>query len=277
MEIQWSLVLFTIFAGAGAGMLAFAGVGEFFNASKNSRLVAAICAVVLLIAGGISSLLHLGNPANVMAAATNLGSFSPISLELIFLGACVLVALVYLVLVARGVDSATKIVGVIGILVGVVFAYVSGHGYEVIAAKPAWATPTLTLSYLFSALALGGFLFLLLQVVFKDDAASIKKVGLIVLVVAALETIGYIAYGALTPLAENALIFWIGAAVIGGLIAAAAGVLIYMKNNQAMVYIGVLAVLIGGIAFRAVMWLAGESYLTGFFYVCEHLRGLYPL
>ena len=275
MGIEWPLVLFTVFAGAGAGMLVFAGIGEFFNASKKARFIAAICSLILLVVGGLLSLLHLGNPSNFMAAAANLFSFSPISLELIFLGLGVIVAIIYLVVVNRE-GGASKAIGVIGIIVGIIFAYVSGHGYEVIAIRPAWATPTLTLSYALSALTIGGFLFLVLQVIFKDEADSIKKVAMVVLVVAVLETILYIAYGALAPLGDSAILFWIGAVVVGGLIAAVAGLLAWMKNNQAMVYVGVLAAIIGGIAFRAVMWLAGSAFLPNFYDVAAHNRGLWP-
>jgi len=275
MGIEWPLTLFTIVAGTGAATLAFAGIGEFFGAGKKARFFAAIFALILLIAGGCISLLHLGNPVNFMSAATNLFSFSPISLELIFLGLGVIVAVIYLVVVNRE-GSASKIVGICGIVVGALFCYFSGHGYEVIAARPAWATPTLTLSYAFSALTIGGFLFLCLQAIFKDDAASIKKVGLIVLIVAVLMTILYIAYGALSPIGDNAMLFWVGAVVVGGVISVAAGVLVWMKSNVPMIYVGILAALIGGIAFRAVMWLAGSMYLPGFFDLASQSRGLFP-
>jgi anaerobic dimethyl sulfoxide reductase subunit C (anchor subunit) len=275
MGIEWPLTLFTIVAGTGAATLAFAGVGEFFGAGKKARFFAAIFALILLIAGGCISLLHLGNPVNFMSAATNLFSFSPISLELIFLGLGVIVAVIYLVVVNRE-GGASKIVGICGIVVGVLFCYFSGHGYEVIGARPAWATPTVTLSYAFSALAIGGFMFLCLQAAFKDEAASIKKVGLIVLIVAVLMTILYIAYGATAPVGDNGTLLWVGAVVIGGVISIAAGVLVWLKSNVPMIYVGILAALVGGIAFRAVMWLAGSMYLPSFFDLASQSRGLFP-
>ena len=277
MAVEWSLLLFTVIAGAGAGMLAFAGAGEFLGASKKARFISAIIAVVLMVAGGCVSLLHLGNPINFMAAATNLLSFSPISLELIFLGLGVIVAVVYIVLVNRE-SNASKILGGIAIVIGAIFAYVSGHGYEVIAVKFAWATPTLTLSYLLSALTLGGFLFLALQVAFKDEEVSIKKIALVALIVAALSTILYAGYGIAAPLGDNAILFWIGSFVVGGLITLAAAVLLYlrMKNIQVLVYVGLATALIGGIIFRAVMWLAGSTYILNFFDLGLNNRSLWP-
>jgi len=276
MDIEWPLVLFTVIAGSGAGILAFAGLGEFLGASKKARFVGAILSLILLVVGGCFSLLHLENPANFMAAAANMFSFSPISLELIFLGLGVIVAIIYLVLVNRE-SGASKALGVIGIVVGVVFAYVSGHGYEVIAVRPAWATPTLTLSYALSALALGGFLFLALQMAFKDEAASTKKTALAVLVVAILETVLYLAYGALSPIGDNAALFWIGAVLVGGVLAVVAGLLVYLKKSATtMVYVGVVAVLVGAVVFRVVMWLAGSAYLPSFFDLAANSRGLFP-
>jgi anaerobic dimethyl sulfoxide reductase subunit C (anchor subunit) len=275
MAVEWPLLLFTIIAGAGAGILAFAGLGEFLGTSRKSRFVATIASLALLVVGGLASLLHLANPANFMAAATNLFSFSPISLELIFLGLCAVVAIVYLVVVNRE-GSAPKIVGAIGIISGIAFAYVSGHGYEVIAIRAAWATPALTLSYLLSALTLGGFLFLIVQVVLKDDATCVKKVALVVLVVAALQTVLYVVYAATTPLEGAAMIMWFGGVVVGGVIAVVAGLLVWMKNMDTMVYLGALAALIGGISFRAVMWLAAIPYIPGFFDLAAQNGGLFP-
>jgi len=276
MGIEWALVLFTLVAGAGAGILVFAGVGEFFGASKKTRFIAGIASLALFIVGGCLSLLHLGNPGNFMEAAANLMSFSPISLELIFLGFGAVVAIVYIV-VANREGMASKIVGVIGIVVGLIFMYVSGHGYEVVATRFAWATPALSISYLLTSLTLGGFLFLLLQVLFKDEAAGMKKVALVVLIVAVLETIALAAYGALAPLGSSAALFWSAAVVIGGIVAIAAGYIVYMKNMEIMVYVGAGAVLIGAVAFRAVMWLAGSSYIQSFFDIAEHSRSLFPL
>jgi anaerobic dimethyl sulfoxide reductase subunit C (anchor subunit) len=218
-------------------------------------------------------LLHLGNPSNFMAAAANIFSFSPISLELIFLGLAVIVAIIYLVLVNRE-SSASKILAILGIIVGICFAYASGHGYQVIDIRPAWSTPTLTLSYALSALALGGFLFLAIQAVYKDEAAAIKKVALIVLIVTALMAVMYAAYGFVADLGDGSVLLWVGAVVIGGLLAVAAALLAYMKGNVSMIYLGLLAVLIGAIVFRVVMWMAGDPHVDPFFGLGMEQRGL---
>ncbi|MCL1890728.1 MAG: dimethyl sulfoxide reductase anchor subunit [Coriobacteriia bacterium] len=275
MGIEWSLVLFTVIAGAGAGLLVFAGLGEFFGASRKVRFMAAIIAIILLIVGGCASVLHLGNPANIMAAAFNLGSFSPISLELIFLGLSAIVAFVYLFVINRE-GGLSKIIGAIGIVVGIIFMYVSGHGYEVIETRPAWSTPVLSLSYLLTSLTLGGFLFLALQIWFKDEADAIKKTALIVLVVAVLEAIALVLYGLTAPLGNVALVFWCGAVLIGGVIAVLAAWMAYSKASLSMALLGILAVLVGGVTFRIVMWLAGSAYTPDLFELASGSRGLFP-
>jgi len=275
MSIEWPLVLFTIFAGSGAGVLAFAGVGEFFGTSKKVRSFAAIAALVLLIVGGLFSLLHLGNPGNFMAAATNVFSFSPISLELIFLGLGVIIALIYLVVINRE-GMASKILGICGIIIGVLFAYFSGHIYEIVAIRPAWAVPTLSFTYMLSALTIGGFLLLTFQILLKDEKDSVKKIALVVLIVAVLTVIMYIIYGVIAPIGDNAALFWIVAVAIGGLVAVIAGLLVYMKNMNAMVYVGILTAIAGGVAFRAVMWLSGSAFVPNLFDIAQNARNLFP-
>jgi len=277
MAIEWSLVLFTIIAGAGAGVLAFAGAGEFLGASKKARFISVILSLVLLVAGGCVSLLHLGNPSNFMQAATNLLSFSPISLELIFLGLCVIVGVVYLIVVNRG-GTVSKVFAICAIVAGALFAYFSGHGYEIIDVRPAWGTPALTFSYLLGTLTIGGFLFLSIQVALKDEAASIKKIALIVLAAAVLQTILYVVYGMIAPIGdENTMLFWGGAVAVGGALSLILGLIIWLKNNLgALAYLGLITAVVGAIALRAVMWLAGSAYLPSFFEIAEYNRSLYP-
>ena len=277
MVIEWPLLLFTVIAGAGAGMLAFAGLSEFFGASKKARFITCILAIVFFVVGGCLSLLHLGNPSNFMSAATNIFSFSPISLELIFLGLGVIVAIIYMVLVNRE-GTASKVLAICAIVVGALFCYFSGHGYEMIHVRAAWATPALTFSYALSALTFGGFLFLILQAVLKDEAAAIKKVALFVLIVAVLQTIIYVIYGATIDLGDNATLFWVGSVVVGGIVAVVAGLIAFLKSNTAagMACIGFVAALVGGIAVRAIMWLAGSMFLPSFFELGVHNRSLFP-
>ncbi|MCL2883162.1 MAG: dimethyl sulfoxide reductase anchor subunit [Coriobacteriia bacterium] len=275
MAIQWPLVLFTLIAGAGAGLMAFVGLGEFIGSGKKTRLISLVISLVLLVVGGVFSIFHLGHPANVMNAATNIGSLSPISLELLFIGICVVVNIIYLIIVNRA-GAAAKVFGILGIVFGVVFMYITGHGYSVILTRPAWANPVLALAYLFTSLTLGGFIWLIMQSALKDEAASVKKSALVVFIVAIVETIVLLVYGALAPLGSSTVLFWICAFVIGGVIAAAAGMVVYLKKNVGLIWVGAACALVGGVVFRAVMWAAGTGYIPNLLDVSINNRGLYP-
>ncbi|MDR2109268.1 MAG: dimethyl sulfoxide reductase anchor subunit [Coriobacteriales bacterium] len=280
MEIQWPLVLFSLLAGTGAGTLVFIGISELTNTAAKARGIAAWVAAGLIVVGGLASIAHLGKPDHVMNAVSNLGSFSGISIELIFIGVSFVVAVIYAVLVRReGSEAARKAVGVIAAVIGLLFCWALGSSY-VIASRPLWAVQTLPLSYFGSGLASGGFLFLALAAAFKSEAAELKKLGLFALIVAAIELIAFVAYGALSgapAIADNALLFWGGAVVVGAVVPVISGYLIYRNAEKTtLVYAGLVGALVGGVAFRALMWVLGSGYLSSFFDVAANSRGLYP-
>lgn len=102
MAIQWPLAIFSLVGRLRrrhARVMAFAEVKGF---GVNRRFPLAVAALVLIVVGGCASVAHLGNPANIMAAAANIGSLSGISVELIFLGASAVFAAAYAVAVKRG-------------------------------------------------------------------------------------------------------------------------------------------------------------------------------
>lgn len=261
MEIQWPLVIFSLLAGCGGVTLAFAGLSAVLGIGEKARVPAAICSLVLLVVGGCASVLHLGQPANIMAAATNIFSFSGISVELIMLGASVIVALIFLLL-ARGDNAGgVKAVGVIGIVVGLVMAFVVGNGY-VMVAQPHWNTPMLPLAYLGSGLAMGATLFASLMVATKAAVADVKKIMPYVVAATALQAIAFIAYAAVISFAVDALLFWGGALLVGSVGALVCAVL--MPKTPTLAYAAFVCALIGGICLRALMWLVGTGYLAFF-------------
>jgi anaerobic dimethyl sulfoxide reductase subunit C (anchor subunit) len=276
METQWPLVLFSLLAGGGAGTFAFAGLSGFFGATKKVRFIAAIIALVLLVVGGVFSIFHLGHPASVMSAVTNILSFSGISVELLLLGLSAVVVIIYVAIINReGLESAANIVGVIGVVLALVFTYALGSSY-LIESQLTWNSPTLALSYMTSALALGGFLFLSIAAALKEDAALVKKVGIIALVIAVLQIIAFVAYGAFVGFGKvDAVIFWGGAVVVGSLVPVIAGAVVAFKDNTAaLAYVSLIAVFVGGIAIRVLMWAVGSGFLT-FFGTAAENRGLF--
>jgi anaerobic dimethyl sulfoxide reductase subunit C (anchor subunit) len=275
MPVQWPLLIFTLLVGAGSGILAFLGISEFAGAGKKTRFIASLIAVALFILGGISSIFHLGHPANVMAAAGNLLSGSPISLELLCLIIAIIVAVVYLVAVKRELDI-SKAVGIIGILVSVVLAFVVGHGYEVIASRPNWSVGTLSLAYLFSGLCVGGYFFIAIASVLKEEVSLIKKLALFLSFVAGASMIAFAAYGISVDLGSHTTVFWGVVVFIGGIVPLVTAAGLVVKQTPVLMYIGFIAALAGGVAFRILMWVLGSSAIPGLFDSALNAHGALP-
>ena len=270
IPIQWPLVLFTLVAGTGAGLIAAACVAEFAGLKDEKlQFKAGIVALVLLVAGGCFSLLHLASPGNVMAAVTNIGSFSGISMELILLGATFIAALVYLIVVKRaGFGVASKVIGVVTIIAALLFMFYSGHGY-IMESRPAWNTTILPLAYLGTSLATGAFLFALLQALAKEPG-SFKAVKIILLVsaiscacVCAAWAVSIKSTGAASP-----VMYWGGLVICGIVAALALGCFAFLKldesNAKVWTAVGVVVFLIATLAVRVLMWQAGDGFLDLF-------------
>ena len=271
MAIQWPLVLFSLLAGAGGAMLAFAGLSQLLGGSRTVRRRAAWCALALFVIGGLCSVAHLASPLNAISAVTNLLSFSGISIELMLLGASFIAGAAYLVLTREeGRDGAVRVVAVLAVIFGVAIGFFCGHGY-VIDAQPTWSTETLPL-------ALGAFAYALVAAATKTPAgkaASAEELGgklwPAVLVCAVVDAVGILAYGlflGLDAVAAQGVLFWGGAVacgVVGVLACAIAGMTaLAAKAPAALAVAGVACAAIGGVALRMLMWACATGYLNLF-------------
>uniref|UniRef100_UPI0022E02228 DmsC/YnfH family molybdoenzyme membrane anchor subunit n=1 Tax=Eggerthella sinensis TaxID=242230 RepID=UPI0022E02228 len=137
--IQWPLVLFTLIAGAGFGLLATAGLAQLAaEPGKKTKQIALIGAIVLLGVGGLMSVFHLAHPERFMGAIANLLSFSGIALELLGLAFGGVAALVFLLVVSMENKAGEKVLAVCSILIGVAAAFLQGYAYFEVAAQPGW-------------------------------------------------------------------------------------------------------------------------------------------
>jgi anaerobic dimethyl sulfoxide reductase subunit C (anchor subunit) len=275
MSIQWPLVIFSLLAGSGAATLAFAGISEFLGSTNKVRFNSGIIAIALMIIGGIASVFHLGQPLNFMAAIANLGSLSGVSLELIFLGLAIIVGIIYVLLV-RAENAASKFVGIIGLVLALIFAFITGHSYQ-IESQISWNTYALSIVYLTSAFALGGFVYLAAATVYKEDKDQIKKLGTVILVVVVLQLISFVVYGITVGLDKtDALTFWVLSVALGSIVPLIiAALLAFKEGSGTRVYVGLLGALLGGIGIRAFMWIAGTGWINAFTEAAAN-RGLYP-
>lgn len=265
MPVQWSLVIFSLLAGCAAALLVFIGFAELTNKAKKACFLASVIAAALLVIGGIASVTHLGNPVNVMSALTNVLSFSGISLELIFLGLCLISATAYAVVCKRK-SSAAKAVSVAALLLGLVFCVILGSSY-MIAARPAWNNIGLPLMYFGSGLAMGSFLYLALSMAVKDQESDIKAVGRWAVIATVVAFAAYLFFGFASGAATSAgqpALFW-AALAIGTVIPVLCAALIqrYSKNGI-LAYAGLTATVVGAACIRVLMWAVGTGVLDIF-------------
>lgn len=269
MEIQWSLLLFSLIAGTGGSLLAFTGLAEALGHAPKARKQLLIVVLVLVVVGGLCSVMHLEQKANIMAAAANVFSFSPISMELIMVGFAFVIGVVYLVCAVKEVGAgALRVVGVLGIIAGVLLGYVTGSGYQM-GSQPNWNTVLLPLAYLGTDLACGGALFLAICAASKAEGEPAKPLPTVAFGAGVLSVVLFLAYGLTSGFAAEPAMFGIGAVCA----VAAAGVLATcLKGAKLAPAAGacVLA-LVAGVCLRAFMWLIGTGTLDLFTAAAEHL------
>ncbi|MDR1422424.1 MAG: hypothetical protein LBI64_06130 [Coriobacteriales bacterium] len=285
MEVQWSLIVFTLFACIASGV--FAGQGLLALLGKSERLQKPALAVSLgaLVVGGIVSFTHLQHWERAFNGFGNLSS--GITQELIGIVVMFVLIVIYFVVLRRG--TVPKWAGILAIIGGLGFVLVVASSY-MMPARPAWSTPLLHVFYLAQMVVSGGATLWLIAAVLKADdtlvvSARITAIGGVCVVVS---LIAYALYASSLslPMVGNyfdptdptkpmvavaglggellagglAAYFW-GALVVGGAIAAILG---FLKWNRAEGNFGFAAAalvcaLAGGLAFRAALYLIGVS------------------
>lgn len=268
MNIQWSLVLFTVISGCGAWLFACVAIDEFRKSSSKLRFPASIIAVVLLILGGIASATHLSHVERMLEVLNH--PTEGIFLEALLLGLLALDILVYVILVKRDTAPAVrKALAVLGIALAAIFTFACGKSY-MMASRPAWNTYALPLSYMGTAAASGTSLYLLLCAIFKVDDDDVKKAATYTIGGAVLAIVCVLAYGLVSGVAvgEQAILYWVGVVLVGCVVPGICGAVAYRKPKKALP-MGVIALagaLVGSISIRSVMWLAG-TVIKDFFEV----------
>lgn len=266
MEIQWSLVLFTALSGAGAWLIAFAGIDTFRGLAKKTVFPAVVVGIALIIIGGIASATHLSHVDRIMAVLTH--PAPGIFMEALLLGIDVVVAAVFLVLHKRGAsEGAQKALGVVAIAMAVIFSYSCGSSY-MMASQLAWNTVALPLGYLGTAAATGAALWYLMCAVRKEDAAALSFAAVETIVAAVVALVCALAYGLIsgTAMGDSSILFWVGVAVCGCIVPAICG-FVGIKKSDGALSLAVVAVagsMIGSVAYRVLMWTASVALMSLF-------------
>jgi anaerobic dimethyl sulfoxide reductase subunit C (anchor subunit) len=268
MAIEWALVLFTAVSGTGAWLFVAAALGELAKKDEVIGKAEAIVAFVLLAVGGCLSVLHLRHPEHILEALNR--PASGIFIEALLVGLTALVILIYLILVWRNATAgARKAVAVVGIITGIVFSFACGSSY-MMSARPAWDSIFLPLAYLGTAAAAGTSLNLLIKIVRKGDAQSVRLASLLALgggVAGAVLALAYcLAAGGVLLSGEGNTSIWLIALFLA-LVVAAIGSVFAGKQAEKGLGLAALAVVggvVGAVSLRAVMWLAGAPVLDFF-------------
>lgn len=268
MEIQWSLVLFTVISGAGAWLFACVGVDEFRQTTKKVAFPASIIAVLLLAAGGISSVTHLSHPERMLSALNH--PTSGIFVEALLVGLCAVVAIIYAILLKRNAPViARRIFAVLGILLAFIFTYACGSSY-MMSSQLSWNTYALPLSYMGTAVPVGTSLYLLLCAARKESSEAISLAGILTAVAGVLSLGLGLAYGILGSIAlgDYANIYWLGVFVCGGLVPIALGIFAKVKPDSKSILLIALVIVvcafIGACSLRCLMWLGSDPLMSLF-------------
>lgn len=169
MELQWPLMLFTLFVAWSAGTFGTQALLSLKGAARNVQMPALITSVVLLAIGGIAVFFHLEHWERIFNGFGN--PTSGITQELIAIVILVVVMVVYFAFLRRGDaedenvkpsgqsaahsgESVPRWLAVVALVMSVVLVIVMSHSYNM-DSRPAWNTPLLWLAYLGNAALLG--------------------------------------------------------------------------------------------------------------------------
>lgn len=263
MEIQWSLVLFTVLAGSGAWLFAFMGAAEMrgiVHAAK-TRMAVCVLSLALLVAGGLASVTHLSHPDRIMGVLGH--PTAGIFAEAAFIGVLAVLIVVFIVMAKRE-TSAGVLKGVLAVtsVVAVVFSFMLGYSY-MMGSQPEWNTIVLPLAYLGTASAVGGALYALLACVCKEDDPAVRFGAMAMIVGGALSAVTSLAYGMLSGMAtgREAIPFWMAVFLCGGIAPAVCGFAARSKPSRVLTMAVVAAILavVGCVALRCLMWMSASG------------------
>ena len=259
MEIQWPLVLFTLFSSMGGCLFVFVGLNEFTKKSDVSGFVPGVVAGVLAIVGGLCSVLHLEHVERIMNALSR--PTSGIFVEAVLIGCLVVCVAIYLICLKRNVQAGVKVFSILGIIFGIALSFMAGHSY-IMEAVSTWNTEFLPLGYLLTALPMGSALYWAMAC--KDEKSG-KFMAACTLICGVLGLAGSLCYAvAVDAFSCEPVAMVIGSIVFAGVIPAILGAVGLKKPAQVCGWIAFASAAVGACMFRVLMWTM-HATLFGFF------------
>ena len=164
MRPPWSMVLFTVIAGAGQGVFVLLAWGQLTGGSnslsKNSVLFSALSllSVGLLFVGLISAFFHLGRPSRAWRSASQWRT-SWLSREIIVMPAMLGIATLHgLQAVVPALQPYDTVLAIVGCLVALLMWLCTGMIYGCLKFLQEWATPLTPLSFAIFGLTSGSLI-----------------------------------------------------------------------------------------------------------------------
>lgn len=290
MELQWELMVFTLFICLGAGVFAIQGLLSFLRKGSKIQVAALIISLIAIAIGGFGSFLHLHHWERLFNGFGHLSS--GITQELIAIVVFIVALVVYLIMLRRSETELPKWCGIMAMIISVVLVFVMAHSYNM-SARPIWDTPMLWLYYLSNAAFFGGLMVAILAGIQNDDSVStLMKYSFIGACVQLIITILYsillstsssqftnVGYyfdpvhpntaiadpqSTFTGIfaGDHALLFWFGVIVIGLIVPLILCFIARKKSGKqvaAYAALSLVCALIGGVCFRAILYILGFS------------------
>lgn len=278
MEVQWPLVFFTLLTGLGVSAFSCVAVTEWLGIGESIRMHGAVTALAAMTMGGGFSLLHLSHPFRTYHISRHFDT--GVGKEMLLIGITGSLVLLYIILLGTGFSAqARRVVVSIGLISGVALAFEMGAIY-VLPGRPAWNTWFWPFVYAASAAVTGLFTIYLWAAVLegrvgKTVLMGINKATLVALIVEVGTILAYLIFLREAPYedpkrgvvrlfaGDMALLFWAGVVFAG--LAFPIGMTAYIQAMQgthlflAAAVMGLVSVLAGGIAVRALMYILGSE------------------
>ncbi len=180
-----SVIFFTVFSGAGFGLLILMGLASYSSATPSTAFLVVHfgLAFAMAVAGLISSTFHLGHPERAWRALTQWRS-SWLSREGVFAILTLIIGGLYAFLWVF-FDTPIAILGWLSSILGLVTVYATGMIYAQIKTVQMWSRLLTPVCYLLFSLAGGALLFLMLHAVLFGSAGSfLSSVAMILMLIA---------------------------------------------------------------------------------------------
>ena len=265
MEIQWTLVFFTLLACMGCGLfgaIAVVGLGNPSFVSKKGVLLA----LIMLAVGGLSSVFHLAHPFNALYVLTKLNT--EFGKELLLMAAVGILMIIYLLRADKASAGGKRTLCTLSVIAAAWMAFQAGVTY-VLVARSSWNTFLLPLSYLASACALGCIAFgLIVRNASAQVLARMRLASFIAIIAQGILYLAYVSVSFTSTEADTSFFassngfgfFWIGV-LLFGIVLPFVLLLPYRTINswKSALPLAFICVIIGGIAFRSMMYLLGTD------------------